>query len=70
MKVILIILTAWSILGIFYLWHRIGEELRIEAMVDPVEYHTAWHYFAYGPAWWIICLLFRIVLFVLWLISR
>lgn len=69
MKIFLYLITIWSVLGMVYMWNRIGQELEVEAMVDPSEFHTAWHYVLYGPFWWILCLLFRILLFLLWIIS-
>ena len=70
MKIILIILTAWSIIGMGYMWQRIGIELETEAMIDPDEFHSTWHSIAYGPLWWLICLLLRLIIFLIVLISR
>lgn len=69
MKAILILMTIWSLLGMAYMWHRIGKELEVEALIDPDEYHSIWHYVAYGPMWWGICILFRVLIFLIGLFS-
>lgn len=65
MKAVIVLLILWSIIGMAYLWHRIGIELETEAMIDPAEYHTNLHYIAYGPIWWGIIITCRILIFLL-----